>query len=1274
MKRLFYLFVLLCLCSPAVRAAGEGVKVLVDDFENVGYGTKWVVISFNGPNLTMDIGSAAHGGHDGRGCAFVTIAPSESIQIEREFGKTFVGNGEKERLILPGVPTRVGLWLEGNNTLTRVHADVTGGTVDFGDLNYKGWRYVEKDMPPTHETPVRLNGLSFDAHDAAALPDEGRIYFDDLTIITTGTKEQPLFSNFEQMNLGRDPFSNEPFSTRLTLQNLLPAPQRLRVGVDLTTGKTLVMSHADTLKSQAFDVDLAPGEVKNWKFDYRMPSGIYNGYLSIKNRQTDSLIHDDRIEYRVFPTESSSGSSRTTAALQPIPDRDFEYFNSGLSPFVVARNKGPRLLLFQGMEPYGLGGPSHAAFMTAAGVQTVDLGHLPDLAGMSEAWMLFWYHGAKGWDAIKHTPYPIDVPMLVVFQHKPIAAKPVGSGVEFDFPAETGSVSIVPFYGVSFIRSSDTAKWDAGLPADVVERCRVLGQVSREYPTNVEESFKVDPVADVVSVRDHFTFMPINDDWMTPHRKVATLEYMTAMVNRAGWKVLHVDGKVLDLDLPVGQGLYAGVEGSNDCTYTLSGLLQYIDNVEQPKTIPADNPLLPEAQKNYDYGKAVPNRNYWWASVPLGNAASVAPFVPYLSPDVQSVVRLGTKQSIDYVLNPENLAFEYDKPTNRVFVLDGLNYSRMGWTDSGPTSNENLRNLHNITLGSGDKSLVKTHWPFIRSLYNVPVRNSHWGDSLFNAGGGDTFDSNLNGAISFARMAYWAGDDSSYRFACYHVAKQLLALYGVSMVYPNWVREKNMWATLEQGGEYTLKDENGKINVYDGATPAANAAPVDFEALTFSDLRGGNIGVYPWAMQGFYRPSNAEMRFMKDQMLPYARYFLQTFPKKYRPYLYQTAYVDQGHYDDKKEPHSPYSGKLDPVNNPRLEDYDFLFDTPLADRATRERKWLENNGGLRGHEFEAILAGIEQQYAPLWQNGAPPQADRAFRPGISEKTSSGAWAGVAFTATPKFQWPTLAWGSPEAPVQPALNSVGALPLGTIVPDPAKISFSAASVSPGFGMDVWEADYLKKPVLNMAGDLGKLPIYLQSLVIEHGVDRAEEHVKNMLDQSHLEWNIAGPFPYWSPTDFDKIYPPEVKIDLAADLGQYSIKQPYDARWQKVTATMYQIDFNSLYKHNHDDYVDNALGYGAIWVKSPVERDVKLAVGSDDGNQIWVNDKVVQRNIVHRGSELDQDIVPAHLRAGWNKILLKVFNRDFGNGWNFLFRITDDRLLPFGDLQFSSEPQG
>lgn len=223
------LLVLMAVSPSVALPAAEGVRVLVNDFENVGCGSKWVIVGVHGHNLKAEIVEIPEAGHDGKGCARVTVGAGSALVIRREFGKGFVRNGDKECLILPGLPSKLGLWVKGNRSPTKLTARVSKALLDFGALEFEGWRYLEKEIPAIEASPVRLREIRFDASKAAEVA-QPQILIDDLTLTTQGTQgtqAAPLFIDFKRLRVNTELSAGDSFVTRLRLQNLLP--ERLRV-------------------------------------------------------------------------------------------------------------------------------------------------------------------------------------------------------------------------------------------------------------------------------------------------------------------------------------------------------------------------------------------------------------------------------------------------------------------------------------------------------------------------------------------------------------------------------------------------------------------------------------------------------------------------------------------------------------------------------------------------------------------------------------------------------------------------------------------------------------------------------------------------------------------------------------------------------------------------------------------------------------------------------------------------------------------------------------
>ncbi|HQE63591.1 MAG TPA: DUF2961 domain-containing protein [Candidatus Saccharicenans sp.] len=160
---------------------------------------------------------------------------------------------------------------------------------------------------------------------------------------------------------------------------------------------------------------------------------------------------------------------------------------------------------------------------------------------------------------------------------------------------------------------------------------------------------------------------------------------------------------------------------------------------------------------------------------------------------------------------------------------------------------------------------------------------------------------------------------------------------------------------------------------------------------------------------------------------------------------------------------------------------------------------------------------------------------------------------------------------------------------------------------------------------------------------------------------LDWNIIGPFEARDMSYLATTYPPETETSLNKT---YPGKNNQPVAWQTIKArTSGYVALNELLQPN-----EQAIAYGLTYLYSPEERQVTLLLGSDDGVKLWVNDVLVHTNPAYRGAYPDQDRVSVNLKAGWNKVLIKVLQG--AGGWGFYLRIPD----PKGEYRWSTRPTG
>jgi hypothetical protein len=162
------------------------------------------------------------------------------------------------------------------------------------------------------------------------------------------------------------------------------------------------------------------------------------------------------------------------------------------------------------------------------------------------------------------------------------------------------------------------------------------------------------------------------------------------------------------------------------------------------------------------------------------------------------------------------------------------------------------------------------------------------------------------------------------------------------------------------------------------------------------------------------------------------------------------------------------------------------------------------------------------------------------------------------------------------------------------------------------------------------------------------------------QAHLgfvtDWSLIGPFPAAGMSGFRTPFPPETAVNLGL-IAQTADKK--ELRWihHKTADPFGTVDLVQVLGP-----VNEAVGYAYTEIDSPGSRDAQLRSSADDCLAVWVNgEKVFGREMWLNGTRFDRFITPVTLKAGRNRILVKVcqgpHHRDpaVGNAWTFQLRL-------------------
>ncbi len=87
----------------------------------------------------------------------------------------------------------------------------------------------------------------------------------------------------------------------------------------------------------------------------------------------------------------------------------------------------------------------------------------------------------------------------------------------------------------------------------------------------------------------------------------------------------------------------------------------------------------------------------------------------------------------------------------------------------------------------------------------------------------------------------------------------------------------------------------------------------------------------------------------------------------------------------------------------------------------------------------------------------------------------------------------------------------------------------------------------------------------------------------------------------------------------------------------------------------------------WVHFPTDFTGSLAVGSDDGHRVWIDDTLLGEDASCQGVSIDDELYAVDLTAGWHQVTILV--HDHGGGWGMVARFLDGQGTKVTGLEVS-----
>ena len=149
-----------------------------------------------------------------------------------------------------------------------------------------------------------------------------------------------------------------------------------------------------------------------------------------------------------------------------------------------------------------------------------------------------------------------------------------------------------------------------------------------------------------------------------------------------------------------------------------------------------------------------------------------------------------------------------------------------------------------------------------------------------------------------------------------------------------------------------------------------------------------------------------------------------------------------------------------------------------------------------------------------------------------------------------------------------------------------------------------------------------------------------------------WWLIGPFSDEGGEGWGTAYVGEPDVDVTTAVDSKT-------SWKHVVTADEMGKVNLLATVGRHDHV---VAYAYTEIEVAEERKAVLRLGVDDGVKCWVNGELVWDNYVNRPITVDQDKPECRLKAGVNRILLKISQNNMG--WEFCMRVTttDGAVIP------------
>lgn len=228
-------------------------------------------------------------------------------------------------------------------------------------------------------------------------------------------------------------------------------------------------------------------------------------------------------------------------------------------------------------------------------------------------------------------------------------------------------------------------------------------------------------------------------------------------------------------------------------------------------------------------------------------------------------------------------------------------------------------------------------------------------------------------------------------------------------------------------------------------------------------------------------------------------------------------------------------------------------------------------------------------------------------------------------------------------------------------------------------DLWDVLDDRTPLIRFLDEAAASPkarpdvrgraAWLRSLLLDRSGQASEATKQRAALGLLTSFWVVGPFDNEGRTGHATVYAPEKSL-----VGAIDTSARYDGKERKVSWRL----MPSAFKQGAQGMVSldamlrpdtNVTAYLTTMVWVPKAARAAVRVGSAGAIKVWIDGVLALEHDVYRPVRIDQDAAPVELRAGWNRVTVKLSTLD--TAWSVFVRLTAPDGAPLGGLKTSTE---